>query len=96
MVELVRDVSLRVSPLRSSDPGQMWRELDGARLLEGFRGGKPADTGELEKIIRSLELLGQSLPEIKEMDLNPVFIREQGQGAEVVDCRILIDQTAVP
>jgi acetyltransferase len=92
MVEILGDVSMRVAPVSTNDTHQMWKELSGARLLEGFRGRPKADTDALEELLQKVALLSESVPEILEMDLNPVMMMEAGSGLSVVDCRIILDR----
>ena len=89
MVELLRDVSFRVIPLHRWDAGQMIRELDAYPLLEGFRGQEPADMAALEALLLSVSGLVENNPEIRELDLNPVFAYKD--GALVVDARITLE-----
>jgi acyl-CoA synthetase (NDP forming) len=93
-VEMMRDVSLRVLPLAESDPARLWRELRSARLLTGYRGQPPADTNALEDLIRRLAILGETLPEIVELDLNPVRLCRSGTGAGALDARIFLSTGA--
>lgn len=90
LVEILRDVSMRLAPLGPGEAGAMWRELAGARLLTGYRGRPPADTSAVEALLYQVAQMGASLPEIGEMDLNPVMVGPQGAGLSVVDCRVLL------
>jgi len=92
MVEILGDVSMRIAPVSRSETHQMWKELSGVRLLEGFRGRPETDTDALEDLLQKVAILGESVPEICEMDLNPVMIMEAGSGLSVVDCRIVLDR----
>jgi len=89
MVELLRDVSFRIIPLRRWDADQMIRELEGYPLLQGFRGQEPADIASLEALLLSVSGLVENNPEIRELDLNPVFVYKD--GALVVDARITLE-----
>lgn len=88
-VEVLKDVSLRVSPLRERDVDEMTSEIKGRRLLGDFRGAKPRDMDALKAIIFQVERLAKKYPEISEIDLNPVFLYEENAGAMVVDARII-------
>ena len=62
------------------------------RLLKGARGEKPVD---LESIIMSLQRMSQlviDFPEIEEIDINPLKVRSEGEGAFVVDARLIISK----
>lgn len=88
-VELLKDISFRIIPIDRLDAIDMVEEIRGSRLFKGFRGNPPMDMEALYKILLSVSRLGLELEEIREMDLNPVFLREK--GALVADSRILID-----
>jgi acetate---CoA ligase (ADP-forming) len=90
LVEIMRDVSMRVLPLSDTDPARLWRELRSAPLLTGYRGKPPADTEALEELIRRLAILGEALPEVLELDLNPVCLGSIGEGAKALDARIFL------
>ena len=84
--ELVGDTALKVAPLSDRDAADLVRELRSSPLLFGYRGSAPTDTDALETILLRLSLLGLQVPEVAELDLNPVIA---GPGsATVVDWRI--------
>jgi len=88
LVELLRDVSVRITPLTDLDVQDM---LDGLRmrpLLAGYRGSPPADVAALTDLLHRLNSLVEDIPEIVELDLNPVFVREQSHGVVPVDVRM--------
>jgi 4-hydroxybutyryl-CoA synthetase (ADP-forming) len=58
------------------------------KLLEGVRGEKPSDLKSLSELIQKLSALVADFPEIKELDMNPVLVMEQGKGCKVLDVRI--------
>jgi acetyl coenzyme A synthetase (ADP forming)-like protein len=86
LVELVRDVSLRVTPLSREDASAMVRELKTYPLLEGYRGSPVRDVAALEDVILRIGALVDDFPAISELDLNPVLVHEH--GATIVDARI--------
>ncbi len=86
-VELLKDVSFRIVPLTSKDAIEMIREIQGFELLKGIRGDKPKDIEGIADTIMKVSRLCSDHPEIKEMDLNPIFVYEK--GIKVVDARIL-------
>ncbi len=94
-VEILRDVCFRVSPLTDRDAAEMVRAIRGFRLLEGYRGHAPADIAALEELLLRVSLLVEELPEVVEMDLNPVFALPPGQGCRIADARIRIDRPGV-
>ncbi|MCE9627488.1 MAG: acetate--CoA ligase family protein [Candidatus Eisenbacteria bacterium] len=87
-VELLRDVTFRVTPVTDRDVSEMVRAVRGSRLLEGWRGSAPADTTALEEVIARLSQLVGAVPEIAELDLNPLKVLPVGQGCMAVDARI--------
>jgi acyl-CoA synthetase (NDP forming) len=92
LVEIMRDVSFRMVPLSALDVREMIAEVRGARVLQGVRGGKPADVAALENLLLRISDLVQKHPEIEEMDLNPVFVYEK--GVVVGDARVaMAEQT---
>lgn len=89
MVEVLKDVSFRIVPLEKADASAMIRDIKGFKILEGYRGQDPADIEYLEALILKLSDLVDKTPEIKEIDMNPVFAYKE--GALVVDARIIIE-----
>lgn len=87
-VELLRDVTFRVTPVTDRDVAEMVRAVRGSRLLEGWRGSPAADTPALEQVIARLSQLVGAVPEIAELDLNPLKVLPAGQGCMAVDARI--------
>jgi acetyl coenzyme A synthetase (ADP forming)-like protein len=73
--ELVGDSALRVAPLTDQDAADLVRGLRSSPLLFGYRGSAPADTAALEDLLLRLSVLGQQVPELAELDLNPVIAR---------------------
>ncbi|OLO39266.1 hypothetical protein BTR23_09475 [Alkalihalophilus pseudofirmus] len=89
-VEVLKDVSLRVSPLTEQDVDDMINEIRGHALLGEFRGNRARDLSSLKTLIFQMEKLALEFPEIDEIDLNPVFLYEKDKGAMVVDARIVL------
>ena len=88
LVEIFHDVSFRIVPFSEKDAAAMIEETRGAKLLEGVRGGRPADVAALRQLLVQVSDLVAKHPEIEEMDLNPVIVREQ--GLTVVDARLVL------
>lgn len=89
-VEVLRDVVFRVAPIDEREATNMVESIKTIKLLRGVRGEKPSD---LEAIADSLQRLSQlvvDFPEIKEFDINPLLVLEEGRGARVVDARIIL------
>ena len=87
-VEVLKDVSFRVPPLTQRDAMEMIKEIKGYPLLDGARGGEKKDINALADIIVNVSQLVLENPEIKELDLNPVFA--QKTGALVIDSRMIL------
>jgi acyl-CoA synthetase (NDP forming) len=77
-----------VVPLTDADAGQMIRGLRASPLLLGFRGAPAADTQALADTLLRVSRLADELPEVAELDLNPVIARPD--GVRIVDVRIKI------
>jgi acyl-CoA synthetase (NDP forming) len=92
LVEILKDVSFRIVPLTAYDAKEMIREIKGYKLLEGYRGQDPADIKTLEKLLVNLSKFIEKHPEIKELDLNPVFAYKK--GAIAVDARVMLEPAA--
>jgi acyl-CoA synthetase (NDP forming) len=88
MVELIKDVSVRLTPLSREDASAMIRELKTYPLLEGYRGSPKRDVAALEAVILRIGKLVDDIPAIAELDLNPVLVHER--GATIVDARIRV------
>jgi acyl-CoA synthetase (NDP forming) len=88
--ELIGDVTLRMHPLTDRDAAEMICEIRSAKLLDGYRNVPPADKAAVKELLLRVSTLAGALPEIAELDLNPVKLLAPGQGACIVDCRIRI------
>ena len=93
LVELLKDVSFRIVPLEREDARGMIREIKGYPLLEGYRGSEPVDVSILEEILLKVSRFVDNNPEIKELDLNPIFAYKD--GAVAVDARVVLEGDAV-
>jgi acyl-CoA synthetase (NDP forming) len=89
-VEILKDVAFRITPLTRQDAKEMIRQIKGYRLLEGYRGQPPVDIEYLEDMLMKLSAFIEENPEIKEMDINPLFAYRK--GAVAVDARIILDE----
>jgi acyl-CoA synthetase (NDP forming) len=93
-VEILGDVRFRITPLTDRDANQMVREIKGYRLLQGYRGHPAADVAAIEEVLLRLSRLVEEIPEISELDLNPIFALPPGQGCRIVDARIRVEANA--
>jgi acetyl coenzyme A synthetase (ADP forming)-like protein len=89
-VELFRDISFRIAPLSEADVDSMIMEIKAYSMLTGLRGMKMRDISSLKKCIIRLSLLALGCPQIKELDINPLIILEEGKGCLVADARIML------
>jgi len=88
-VEVLKDVSFRIVPIEKEDAYSMIYEIRSYQMLCGVRGEKPSDIDALVDMIMKISNLVSDFPEIKELDINPVFVYEK--GAVAVDALIVID-----
>ncbi len=93
LVEVIKDVSFRITPLTRRDAREMIREIKGYPLLEGYRSQPPADISFLEELLLKVSHFVEQNPEIKELDLNPIFA--YSKGAVVVDARIILEDQPI-
>jgi len=90
-VEVLKDVSFRLIPILPRDAEQMIKEIKGYALLNGYRGQEPAHIPSLVDILLKVSDLVEKTPEIKEIDLNPVFAYKD--SAVAVDARIVLEKS---
>jgi acyl-CoA synthetase (NDP forming) len=89
LVEVLKDVSFRIVPLTERDAREMIREIKGYPVLEGYRGQKPASIPALESLIVKVSQFVENNPQIRELDLNPIFAYPD--KAVAVDARIILE-----
>ena len=85
LVELLKDVAVRLAPLSEVDAREMVRQLKTYPLLTGYRGAPAADVPALIDTILRVSAMVEDLPQISELDLNPVLVHEK--GVSIVDAR---------
>ncbi len=90
LVEVMKDVSIRLAPINTDAAMEMLGELAGRRILGRFRGMREADLKAAARILVQVSLLMHHFPKIREMDLNPVSLDDEGKGAVVLDARLLM------
>ncbi len=89
-VEILKDVSFRVIPIGQRDAQEMIQEIKGYPLLQGYRGKEPASISAIIQIILKISKLIEENPQIKELELNPIFVyRDKAVG---VDARIILEK----
>ncbi len=89
-VELMQDVAFRINPLSDLEAREMIGEVKAAKLLSGYRGEPAGDVDALVTLLLRVSALIEDVPEIAEMDLNPVKVLPPGEGVRVVDARIRV------
>jgi len=88
--ELFADRAFRLVPMTDRDAGRMWRSLRAAPLLTGYGGSSPVNTTAVEDLLLRLGRLAEELPEVAELDLNPVLV--SADGAIVVDAKMRLEE----
>lgn len=86
--ELLRDTVFRIAPITEDDAYAMLERLRSWKLLLGLRGKAQSDIPSLARLISGISVLVHELPEIAELDCNPVFVRPD--GAMIADVKIVI------
>ena len=89
LVEVLKDVSFRIVPVTERDAREMIKEIKGYPVLQGYRGQKPASIPALEQLIVKVSQFVEKNPQIKELDLNPIFAYPD--KAVAVDARIILE-----
>jgi acetyltransferase len=92
-VELQKDVAFSLHPLTDVDPDWMLNQLKGLPLLKGWRGSPVRDIEALKEILLRFSALVEDFPEIIEAEINPLMVRDKGQGCVAVDARIRLKAT---
>jgi acetyltransferase len=87
-VEVLKDVSFRIVPVTEEEAFDMINEIKGSRILDGVRGEKPYDKKDIANRLRSLSRLVEDFPIIKEVDINPYLV--MNNGGIGLDARIII------
>lgn len=91
LTEVLKDVTYRVAPFDIETAREMIAELRGARLLEGYRGKPAADREALAEALVAVSNMAAALaPRLKELDINPVFVRPAGQGVAAADALVVL------
>jgi acetyl coenzyme A synthetase (ADP forming)-like protein len=89
-VETLRDVTFRVAPLARQEAQEMLTHIQAHALLDGVRGQPPMDkVAIVDALLRISQLVGD-FPEIIEMDINPLMVYHQGEGALALDMRLVL------
>ena len=89
-IEILKDVAFRVCPVERTDIEEMLTEVEGIKMLQGYRGQPRRDVNTIIDIIMEISRLALDYPIIKEIDLNPIIVYEK--SLLVVDAKIFIDK----
>ncbi|QQP93513.1 acetate--CoA ligase family protein (plasmid) [Skermanella sp. TT6] len=89
LVEVLKDITFRLAPITRDDALSMLDGIQAAEMLKGVRGSEPVDREALATILVNVSRLVDEVPEIVELDLNPVFAR--ADGATAADVRVVLD-----
>ncbi|WP_299360970.1 acetate--CoA ligase family protein [uncultured Paracoccus sp.] len=94
-VEVLKDVVIRPCPFGVAEAREMIGAIRGAAILQGARGRPPADLDALAEMLSRLSVFAASAgPRLVSVDLNPVLVMPQGQGAWALDAVIELDEAA--
>ena len=91
--EAIGDVIFRVAPIDEKEAKKMIDELNANKLLKEFRGEKAPDINALVKTLVGLSRIGMEIPDIKEIDINPLLISADGK-VTAVDALIVLGKSA--
>jgi acetyl coenzyme A synthetase (ADP forming)-like protein len=87
-VEILKDLVFRITPLTDVDAREMIMGIKGYKLLQGYRGQEHVDEKALQELLLRISRLVEEVPEISELDLNPIFAMPSGKGCIIADARI--------
>ncbi len=93
-VEVLKDVTFRLAPLRPLSAEHMVRSVRAFPLLTGVRGEAPSDLPALYEALLRISQLVVEQPEITELDVNPLLVRGAGQSVVAVDARVVLDPSS--
>jgi len=89
-VETLKDVTFRIAPFSRQEAAEMLGEIRAHALLDGVRGQPPVDKDAILDTLLRIGQLVQDFPEIAELDINPLMVYSQGQGALAIDMRLIM------
>ncbi len=91
-VEILKDVSFRITPVNKNEGEEMVNEIRSNLLLHGVRGQSRADIESIVGTIQRVSQLVTDFPEIVEMDINPLMVFDSGKGSVAADARISLGE----
>jgi acetyltransferase len=89
-VNYLKDVAFRLAPMNEREAQQMMEETRSYSLLKGVRGETPADIDELREAILRVGHLVWDFPELQDLDINPIFVYDEGKGVSALDVKITL------
>jgi acetyltransferase len=89
-VEILKDVAFRVAPIGPDEAEQMIHEIRSFPLLAGVRGERPSDMTAMVDALGRLSQLSLDFREIVELDINPLLVQPEGEGAVAIDARLAL------
>jgi succinyl-CoA synthetase beta subunit len=92
LTEVINDVAFRLAPMDEIDINDLLEGIRSKKILEEYRGQKPADRESLKSIILALNNIGTNYEEISQIDINPIKIKQDG-SLIAVDALVVLDPT---
>ncbi len=92
-VEVFKDVSFGVAPLSRDEAMHMLEQTKAYKILKGVRGQNPRDIDSIVDALLRLGQLALDFPEIEELDINPLFVLDEGKGCVLGDARMILTKT---
>jgi len=92
-VEVFKDVSFRIAPIDEAIAESMIKEIRSYKILQGIRGKAPRDIEAIKECLIRLSQLAIDLPQISELDINPLIVLDEGEGCYVADARIMLNES---
>ncbi len=92
-VEVFKDVSFGVAPLTLEEAHDMIKKTRAYKILKGIRGLAPRDIDAIAEALLRLGQLALDYPQIEELDINPMFVLDEGQGSVIGDARMILNKT---
>ena len=88
-VEALGDVQLLPGSADETLIRESLNKLRSAKLLSGVRGAPPADIDAIVQVVRAIGRIMQTMPQVTEIDVNPLMVHGKGQGATALDALIV-------
>ena len=96
LTEVLHDVAHRFAPVTTADARDMLAELKGAKILEGYRGAPPVDVDAVvDVLVRLSWLIHDHREHVAAIDINPLFVRAQGQGVVAADALVVLRENLI-